>query len=393
MKILVVSQNYYPEQFRINDICEELVKRGHDVTVLTGLPNYPQGILYPGYEKGNRREEVINGVKVLRTYERPRGKGGALNLFLNYYSFVFSSKRAVKKLDKDFDVVFVNQLSPVMQAGVALKYKKRFKIPVVLYCLDLWPASLSAGGISGGPVYKYFKRVSQKIYKSCDRLAVSSKNFKEYFKTEFDFNVNDIEYLPQYSEDIFKPNFKRVYTDDMCNLVFAGNIGKLQGVDNIIETARLLEKEAVQFHILGEGSEYNNCIEQSKGLNNITFYGQKDLGEMPKYYELADAMLVTLKHDDLISKTLPGKVQTCMAAGKPIIASGENELKTIIEESGCGFVAKPDNPESLKTKILEFIHFKDKEKLARNARTYYDENFTKKLFFDKIEKIFNEVIK
>jgi glycosyltransferase involved in cell wall biosynthesis len=179
----------------------------------------------------------------------------------------------------------------------------------------------------------------------------------------------------------------------MCNLVFAGNIGKLQGVDNIIETARMLEKEPVKFHILGEGSEYNNCIEQSKGLNNITFYGQKDLGEMPKYYELADAMLVTLKHDDLISKTLPGKVQTCMAAGKPIIASGENELKTIIEESGCGFVAKPDDPESLKTKILEFIHFKDKEKLARNARTYYDENFTKKLFFDKIEKIFNEVIK
>ena len=113
-KILVISQNYYPEQFRITNICEELVKRGHQVTVLTGLPNYPQGKIYDGYRNGERRDEVINGVRVVRCYERERKSGGAINLFLNYYSFVFSSKKMVKKLDKDFDIVFVNQLSPVM---------------------------------------------------------------------------------------------------------------------------------------------------------------------------------------------------------------------------------------------------------------------------------------
>ena len=392
VKILVVSQNYYPEQFRINDICSELVKRGHDVTVLTGLPNYPQGKLFDGYENKEKRNEIINGVKVIRTYERERKSGGAINLFLNYYSFVFSSKKAVKKLDKDFDLVLVNQLSPVMQAYAALKYKKKFKVPVILYCLDLWPASLSAGGVSGGPIYKYFKNVSKKIYISCDKLAVTSKNFKEYLSEEFGVLSEEIEYLPQYAEDIFKPNFERKESD-ICNLVFAGNIGKLQGVDNIVETAKLLQDKPIKFHILGNGSEYKHCLELAEGLKNIEFYGQRDLSEMPKFYDLADAMLVTLKHDELISKTLPGKVQTCMAAGKPIIAAGENELKTVVEEAECGFVAEPDSPEALKNCILKFLDYKNKDELARNSRKYYEQNFTKELFFNKLEKLFNEVKK
>ena len=392
MKILVVSQNYYPEQFRINDICEELVKRGHDVTVLTGLPNYPKGKLFDGYEDKKKRKEVINGVKIIRCYERERKSGGALNLFLNYYSFVISSKKAVKRLDKDFDVVFVNQLSPVMQASAALKYGKKYGVPVVLYCLDLWPASLSAGGVKGGPIYKYYKRVSKNIYTSCDRIAVSSKNFIEYLGSEFDINTNNILYLPQYSEDIFKPVVKQ-WNAELCNLVFAGNIGKLQGVDNIIKTAKLLSGKPIKFHIVGEGSEYKNCLELAKGMDNVVFYGQRDLSEMPSFYELADAMLVTLKHDQLISRTLPGKVQTCMAAGKPIISAGENELKTIIDEAKCGFVADPDNPEELRNSILQFLAYEDKEELARNSRMYYDANFTKKQFFEKLENLFSEVRK
>lgn len=392
MKILVVSQNYYPEQFRINDICVELVNHGHDVTVLTGLPNYPQGKLYSGYEHKSNRKEVINGVNIIRVYERERKNGGAINLFLNYYSYVCSSLREIKKLDKDFDVVLVNQLSPVMQAYAALKYKKKYKIPVILYCLDLWPASLSAGGVSGGIIYKYFKKVSKKIYKACDKIAVSSKNFKQYLSEEFDINIDTIEYLPQYSEDIFKPNYKDGESE-ICNLVFAGNIGKLQGVDNIIETAKLLQESPIKFHIVGEGSEYRRCRDLANGMSNIEFYGQRDLNEMPKFYEMADAMLVTLKHDELISRTLPGKVQTCMAAGKPIIAVGENELKSVIQEADCGFVAEPDNPESLKNCILKFVKHKNKQQLSKNSRLYYEQNFTKEKFFCVLEKLFNEVKK
>ena len=178
-KILVVSQNFYPEQFRINDICKELVLRGHDVTVLTGLPNYPKGKIFEGYEGKQKRKEIYEGIKIIRTYERERKSGGALNLFLNYYSFVLSSKKMVKKLEKDFDLILVNQLSPVMQTYCALDYKKKFKVPVLLYCLDLWPASLSAGGVSGGPIYKYFHKVSKKIYSKInytDWYTISSTN-------------------------------------------------------------------------------------------------------------------------------------------------------------------------------------------------------------------------
>ena len=385
-KILVVSQNFYPEQFRINDICKELVLRGYDVTVLTGLPNYPKGKIYPGYEDKKKRTEIYEGVKIVRCYERERKSGGALNLFLNYYSFAISSKKMIKKIDDDFDVVLVNQLSPIMQAEAALKYKKKYKAPVILYCLDLWPASLSAGGINGGPIYKYYKHLSKKIYSACDKIMVSSTMFKDYFKTEFGFDVDQIEYLPQYSEDLFKPCHKH-FDGQMCNLVFAGNIGKLQGVDTIVECAKILKDKPIKFHIVGDGSEFFRCVELAKGMTNIEFYGQRDLQEMPKFYEMADAMLVTLKHDDLISKTLPGKVQTYMSAAKPIIAAGENELKYIIETAKCGFVSPPDDASALAECVLRFIETDNKQELAQNARKFYEENFSKELFFSKLEKI------
>lgn len=389
-KILVVSQNFYPEQFRINDICKELVLRGYDVTVLTGLPNYPKGKLFEGYEDKQKRTEVHEGIKIIRCYERERKSGGALNLFLNYYSFMFSSKKIVKKLDNDFDLVLVNQLSPVMQAEAALKYKKIFKCPVLLYCLDLWPASLAAGGISGGPIYKYYKKVSKKIYSSCDKLMVSSNMFKDYFKQEFGFDEKEIEYLPQYSEDLFQPSYKE-FDGNAYHLVFAGNVGKMQSVDKIVECAKLLKDYPVKFHIVGGGSEYENCLSLAHGLENIEFYGQRELSEMPKFYDMADAMVVTLKHDDLISKTLPGKVQTYMAAAKPIIAAGENELKYVIEKAKCGFVAMPDDVEGLKQCVLDFINHKNKKELAENARKFYEENFSKELFFTRLEKIMREV--
>ena len=389
-KILVVSQNFYPEQFRINDICKELVARGYDVTVLTGLPNYPNGKIYEGYEDKKKRIDTYEGIKIIRCYERERKSGGTVNLFLNYYSFVMSSKKMVKKLDKDFDLILVNQLSPVMQTYCALDYKKKFKVPILLYCLDLWPASLSAGGVRGGPIYKHFHNVSKNIYSKCDKIVVSSNMFKQYFEEEFGFDKKQIGYLPQYSEDMFKPMIKE-FDPNMSNIVFAGNIGKLQGVDNVVACAKLLQDKPIKFHIIGGGSEYQNCVELAKGLNNIEFYGQRDLSEMPRFYEMADAMLVTLKHDDLISKTLPGKVQTYMAAAKPIIASGENELKYIIEKANCGFVASPDNAEELKNCVLKFIECKNKKNLAENARKFYEENFSKELFFKRLEKFMKEV--
>jgi len=387
-KILVISQNYYPEQFRITDICEELVKRGHDVTVLTGLPNYPEGKIYDGYENKQRRNEIVNGVKVIRCYERERKSGGAINLFLNYYSFVFSSQKMIKKLDKDFDVVFINQLSPVMQATAGLKYKKKYGTKVILYCLDLWPASLSAGGVKKDSlIYNIYKKVSKKIYSKADKLVVTSKMFKSYFRDEFGFDENEIDYLPQYAEDIFVPGNKVTKKKKEFNLVFAGNIGKMQAVENIVKVAKELTDHPIKFHIVGGGSELENCKTLAEGLSNIEFYGQRPLDEMPKFYEMADAMLVGLKKDNLVSYTLPGKVQTYMAAGKPIIAYGQNELMNIINEAKCGYCADADDIDGLKNAIIDFIKSEDKDSMSKNSRKYYEDNFAKEKFFKKLENL------
>ena len=183
MKILVVCQYYYPEPFRISDICEALVQQGHAVTVVTGTPNYPEGIIYPGYEKGQHGDEVINGVRVHRCPLIPR-KTGALYRFLNYYSFVFSSRKYLLGMKETYDVVFVNQLSPVMMAQGALAWAKRRGKKCVLYCLDLWPESLLVGGVrKDSAIYKVFMAISKKIYRKADAIAVSSKAFIDYFET------------------------------------------------------------------------------------------------------------------------------------------------------------------------------------------------------------------
>ena len=204
MKILVVCQYYAPEPFRIPDLCRSLVQRGHQVTVVTGTPNYPEGEIYPGYEKGKYRDEVLDGVRVHRCPIAPR-KRGAVCRFLNYYSFVFSANGFLRKLKEDFDVVFVNQLSPVMMAKPALRWAKMHRKQCVMYCLDLWPGSLGVGGIRQDSfIYRLFLRVSRKIYGAADMLMVSSRGFLDYFRQVLQMDPDGILYLPQYAEDLFQ---------------------------------------------------------------------------------------------------------------------------------------------------------------------------------------------
>ena len=199
MKILVVCQHYYPEPFRITDICEEFVKRGHEVTVITGTPNYPEGVTYKGYEKGKKKREIIHGVEVLRAYEIPRKKG-ILYRFLNYYSFAISSKKLAKKLKGDYDVIFANQLSPIMMVDGAIAYKKKNKTKLVMYVMDLWPASLKAGGVKESSLlYKYYKGVSKRRYTKADVIAVTSKSFIPYLKENFKICDDKFIYITQYS--------------------------------------------------------------------------------------------------------------------------------------------------------------------------------------------------
>ena len=204
MKILVISQHYWPENFRITDIAETLVKEGNDVTVLTGLPNYPKGYVLDEYKRGKNRIQEHNGVHIIRAKEIGR-RNNIFFRFLNYWSYQHYAKKLVNKLDKDFDVVLINELSPIMSANPGLKYAKKYNKKVVMYEMDLWPESLLAGGITHKSlIYKHYKKVSAKIYSKCDKILVSTKEHIEYIKALPNCSELDIEYLPQYAESIFE---------------------------------------------------------------------------------------------------------------------------------------------------------------------------------------------
>lgn len=387
MKILVICQYYYPEPFRITDICEELVKRGNNVTVVTGIPNYPMGEIYEGYRNGEKRDEIINGVNVHRCFTIGR-KTGAVRRLLNYYSYPVSSVRYINKLKDDFDVVFVNQLSPVMMAKAGIVYKKKHQKKLVIYCLDLWPESLVAGGIERNTIiYNIYHKASSKIYKCANKILVTSKSFTDYFNHEF--NIATTEYLPQYAESFFCPEDCTKIPNGIIDLMFAGNIGSAQSVKTIIEAARILRNEKkIRWHIVGDGSELENIQKLSREyeLNSVFFHGRKSIEEMPQYYNMADAMLVTMLNDDILSLTLPGKVQTYMAAGKPIIGAIEGEAKKVIEDSKCGFCSSAEDAEALAGNARSFYELivDDMLILAKNSYNYYLNNFSKKRFMEKL---------
>ena len=396
MKILIISQHYYPEPFRITDICEELVKRGHEVSVITGLPNYPKGEIYPGYRDKSKREEEINGVKVHRCFTIGR-KGGVVKRVLNYYSFALSSKAYAARLKEEFDVVLVNQLSPVMMAWAGIRYKKKHKKKLVLYCLDLWPESLIAGGIRRGSViYKIFRKVSEKVYRQADTLLITSRMFRGYLEKEFGIPEEKISYLPQYAERLFTPEDCRKEPDGKIDLMFAGNIGAAQSVQTLLRAAKLTQDiENLYWHIVGDGSERERCekLASELGLKRVTFYGKKPLEEMPAYYKKADAMLVSLMKDPVLSLTLPGKVQTYMAAGKPLICSADGETAEVVREADCGLCSGAENVELLAENVRKFcldVGGDAKRKYSENSAEWYRKNFTGEIFFDGLEKALAE---
>ncbi len=384
MKILVVCQYYYPEPFRISDICEALVKKGHEVTVVTGTPNYPMGEVYPGYEKGQKTDEILNGVKVHRCVTAPRKTGG-FNRLKNYFSYPIKSKQYIRNLADEYDVVFINQLSPVMMAEAGIVYGKKYHKKIVLYCLDLWPESLVAGGISRSSlIFKFFHILSKKIYKEVDSILVTSYSFTKYFEEKFGINRN-VHYFPQYAEDIFSPEECSKKDDEYIDLMFAGNVGTAQSVGTIIETARRCQDiETLRWHIVGDGIELSELKKKSKDLP-ITFYGRKKLEEMPRYYSLADAMIVTMQKDPILSLTLPGKVQSYMAAGKPILGAIDGETQKIVREAECGFVADAENSMMFEEVVRLFVSTENKKRFGQNARIFYLNHFSKENFVTKLE--------
>lgn len=385
----MICQHYWPEPYPLPDICEELVRRGHRVDLITDIPNYPMGKTYPEYCGGKRRREVHNGVSITRVFTIARRRNAVFRL-LNYYSYMISSSYYAWQLKEDYDVVFTNQTSPVMMSNAAFVYAQKHSKKVVMYCMDLWPACLAAGNIAeSSPIYRFFDWESKRLYNKADRILITSRMFRDYLVEQHGVADDKIEYLPQYAADAFE-NLPSVSSGkkQTLDLMFAGNIGTAQSLQTVLLAAELLtDLPQLRIHIVGDGSELENLkkLAVEKHLHRVIFYGRKPREEMPRYYAMADAMLVTLTADPFISLTLPGKVQTYMAAGKPILGAANGEIPRTITAADCGFCSPAEDAGGLANVIRQFACSTNKEQLGRNAKTYYNAHFARPRFMDALE--------
>ena len=280
-----------------------------------------------------------------------------------------------------------------MGANPGLKYAKKNNKKVVMYEMDLWPESLLAGGIKKNSViYNHYKKVSAKIYSKCDKILVSTKEHIEYIKALPNCNNLDIEYLPQYAESLFEDGDFATIDNGVIDLVFAGNIGKAQSIDTIIRAANILKDDPkYKFHIVGGGSELYNVKKLAADLkvNNVEFYGNRPLEEMPNFYKLADAMLVTLEDKEYANMTIPGKVQSYMAAGKPIVCSINGSCYNLIKNNGIGYACSACNSGEL-ADIIKTLKFHELVDIGKHAKDVYQKQFSKDPF---LKTLINELRK
>lgn len=330
MRILIVSQYFYPEEFKINDLTKELVERGHQVTVLTGKPNYPKGEYFEGYEYEGVVKENYHGAEVIRVPLRKRGAGGGKNLVLNYLSFVYNANKYIRHNKMMFDTILVYEISPITQAYPALYCKKKYGGKVLLWVQDLWPESVTAaGGVTNKLVLGVLGRMVKRIYKKCDVLLVQSEGFKESILSKGDF-ASKIVYAPNWAEDLYLEK-KPVNRDainammpDGFRVMFAGNVGNAQDVDSIIKAANETRSiPEIKWVIVGDGRARESVEAQAKefGLDNTVFFlGRHPMEQMPSFFSFADAMVVSLRDEYIFSLTVPAKTQSYMASGKPIVS-------------------------------------------------------------------------
>lgn len=389
MKILVVTQYFYPENFRINQLCLELKKRGHEVTVLTGKPNYPQGKYYSGYSYKGNEDEVWNGIPVIRSSLRER-KTGSVNLLLNYISFVIHANRRIKDLKNEYDLIYVFEVSPVTVALPAIKIKKKYGVPIIMNVQDLWPENIVAvTKIDNKLVIGLVNCLVDYIYKNCDLLLMASPGFVKRVGNRVK-NTSKLKYWPQYSNVKKACSSSIIYDKKKFNIVFTGNIGEAQGLDIAIEAAKILKDEGFHWHFVGDGRNRDHLadyVKKYKLEDVVTFYGQKPENEIPSYLFSADAALLILKPDPVFDMTIPAKLQTYLSCGIPIIGCVSGESKDIIKDANAGVVSDTVSVDGLVAACRQIRGYDAElfDNMKHNAERYGAQNFNKEILLNKLE--------
>lgn len=403
MNLLVVSQYFWPEEFRINDLALALRGRGHTVTVFTGKPNYPGGRYFPGYGFFGSVAEDYQGVRVIRVPILPRGKGGRLRLVLNFLSFaVLGSILAPLRCRGVFDAILVYEPSPISVGLPALVLKWVKRTPVLFWAQDLWPETLSATGVVRSRwVLALVDRLVRFIYRHCDLVLVQSRAFLPHVQAQ-GVPVEKIRYYPNTAEELYRPVAveaqapEREMLPQGFRVVFAGNIGAAQDFETILAAAEKLKAERdIQWVIIGEGRLYGwvaQEIARRELRGTVRLLGRHPVESMPRFFALADILLVTLRNEPIFSLTIPTKIQSYLACARPIVAALNGEGARVIEESGSGIAVHAGSAAALADAVSRLYRLPafERESMGRRGRAYFEREFERSVLISRLEQWFQE---
>jgi colanic acid biosynthesis glycosyl transferase WcaI len=404
VRVLIVTQYFWPESFRINDLAQGLTTLGHEVTVLTGKPNYPAGRFSDGYGFLGRARESYGAVQVRRVPLIPRGAGGNLRLVLNYASFaLFASVLGPSRCSGTFDVILVYEPSPVTVGLPALVMKAVKRAPVMFWVQDLWPESLSATGtVRARWILKAVERLVHLIYTGCERILVQSHAFTESV-IALGARPERVLYFPNSAEALYQPVDARgvhpsVQLPNGFRVMFAGNIGAAQSFETILGAAEALRSNSeIQWLILGDG-RLLSWVEQEvvrRGLSGtVHLLGRHPVNSMPGWFAHADALLVTLKRDPIFALTIPSKLQSYMACARPIIAALDGEGARVVREAGAGIAVPAEDAEALARAVLEMYKMPpaEREGMGARGREYFLREFERDMLLERLDRWMKELV-
>ena len=401
MKVLILSQYFWPESFRINEVAESLRIAGCEVCVLTGQPNYPDGKVFPGYRALSTGRELYADCDVYRVPLFPRGRGGTLRMVLNYSSFVFGAAVLGPWLlrGRRFDIIFVYGVSPILQALPGVLLRRLTGGALVPWVQDLWPQSLVVTGfVRKRWLLSAVDAIVRWIYRRSDLLLVQSRGFVPVVSSmagktpvEYHPNPGDLPILQTSDEPtdlVLNPGF---------NVVFAGNMGTVQALGTVLDAAEMLRGEIdVRFVLIGSGSRSDWVYQQvrRRRLHNVQLAGRLPPQAMPKIFSQASALLVTLVSSPIMSQTVPTKIQAYLAAGKPIVASLDGEGARIVNSAGAGVTCPPEDSTALAEVVrrLRLCSVNEREQMGKNGRSYYERHFEPSMLARRLCDRFAELV-
>ena len=397
-RILVVSQHYWPESFRVNDIVEGFIENGYDVEVLCGIPNYPAGQFFDGYGVFKNRRQVENGIKIRRCFEIKRGNNSNLRIFLNYISFPISSVFSLPYLMRQkYDKIFLFNTSPVMMAYAGILLGRWKKIESTMYVLDLWPENLySVLNIKSRFLRGFAQRVSNWHYRKTDKLIANSRKLQSLLIERIGKDEDMVTYIPQFCEKVFE---NIVIDEDLVsqysgsfNMVFTGNISPAQSFETVINAAGLLKDKGyadIKWIVVGDGMSkkwLEDEVSKAELDDCFVFTGRVPMNDIPKYTHIADVLFACLAKSEMLDATLPAKVFSYYAAGRPIVLTMDGEIQQIVAESEAGFVVDSGDSGGLADAVVSLYEMSAEERVAMGeaAKSYYFEHFERDLNMEKL---------